>query len=129
MISIYKTLNGELVRVVRCPDSMIDIQCNSGEKYIDGNYEGSKYYVSNNEAVHRPEMDIIVDKTILSADGVDSVVISNVQDGAEVFVDGVIFGIVEADGVVEISSNVPKEMNIAITLFPYFDKEIAINAT
>ena len=34
-IIIYNVVDGDITRCVTCPQSMVDIQCNAGEAYIE----------------------------------------------------------------------------------------------
>ena len=97
-----------------------------GMKVVDfPSEEVGKYYIDTStlEILDRPSMGITIDKTSISADGVDKAVISGVPDGASL-------GEAVADGTdIEFITDQAGLHEIYISLFPYQDEKVEIHAT
>jgi hypothetical protein len=72
-------------------------------------------------------MSLTLDKATINADGVDIANLAGIPVGAEVFVNDVSAG-VEVDGVFQLTSNVPKQFNLRVVLFPYLDGKEVVSA-
>ena len=129
IITVFRKTDGMILRTVDSNDHMTDTQCSSEEDYLEvGPYGGDTYYVDG-VVLSRSAMSISLDKTGITANGTDKATISNCPEDAEVFSNGDSIGIVGADGLVEITSTVPKTINLEIILFPYLNWTGVINAT
>lgn len=88
----------------------------------------TEYYWKDALLTLRPDMPCSLDKTDVTADGIDVVTLTNVPTGAEIFSDEVLLG--ESDGTdVEISYDLAGTYPLKVVLFPYLDFEEAISAT
>ena len=137
-ILIYDLETGRAVALVGGKD------LKDGEAYIDsagmfgrygclqffgGNY--SEYYVDierDNLVVARPDSSIAINKTQVKADGVDSVILSNVPNGAKVEVAGPqelpvedqdVIDLTVDDGYVEYSTDIAGIYHLSVDPFPY----------
>ena len=88
------------------------------------------YYILNNTIIKRPLNEAILDKKILTADGVDSIVFSNVVKGLFKAVNATTGETVsgEIDGTDTFSTTVTGTYKIKIEAFPYLDFETTIEA-
>ena len=85
-------------------------------------------YIESGVVHRKSNIDYLIDKTDITADGFDKATFSGIDEGIEVFISGVLMGTVELDGVVEITSAIPKVMNITLQHDHYLPEEIIINA-
>lgn len=55
IITVYKKLNGEIVKTCSCLQDDLNLQYDASiENYIDGSFDYTKYYISNNASVLIP---------------------------------------------------------------------------
>lgn len=54
IVTIYKTSNGEITRIIDAPQEMIAMQLNDGEDYLEGEYDDNLYYVEFGNAKLKP---------------------------------------------------------------------------
>jgi len=75
----------------------------------------------------RPAMAATIDKTTVAAGGVDYATVTNVPSGAEVLIAGQNEGV--SDGTdVELTFDISGQYVVKISLFPYLDWKVTINA-
>jgi len=56
IFSIYKISNGQIIKIVYCTKENLVLQYDPSIcTYIEGQYDDSKYYISNNEAIAIPD--------------------------------------------------------------------------
>lgn len=95
---------------------------------IDGRHDAATHYVAIDEALERPVFTPTVSRYTLAADGVDTVTIGNLPDGAEIGVDGDAFVPVGGSSM-EFAADVPATYAVALRCWPYvpvtFDLEAA----
>ena len=70
-----------------------------------------------------------VDKKEITADGVDKATISNCPEGVSVYFDNALVGEVGSDGLVEVTSSVPRKLNVRLEKMEYQTERVTINAT
>jgi len=130
--AIYKKLNGEITKICSCTSEEILLNTKTDEDYIEINdysINDVTHYVKSGIITACPTMDVLLDKNTIIGDGNDKATISNCPVNAEVFMNDVSIGLVDTDGLVEITSDIQKEINIRIKLFPYLTWTGVINAT
>ena len=86
-------------------------------------------YVLNGSVFDKGHMNISVSSATIIANGIDESILSNVPTGSVVSLDTEVVGIIPYDGIIEITSNVPKSIKILFSHEHYHSKEITINAT
>lgn len=87
-------------------------------------------YILNSVVTKRPLNEVILDKKILTADGVDAIVFSNVVKGMFKAVNATTGETIsgEIDGIDSFSTTVSGTYKIKIESFPYLDFETTIEA-
>ena len=96
---------------------------------LSGAHDGKTHYLLSDDITIRPTMSNLLDVSDINADGVDKATISNCPENSEVFMNGDNIGIVGSDGLIEITSFIPKVMSLQIIMFPYLTWIGVINAT
>lgn len=129
---IYKTATGEIVGIVSAPESVIGLQCGSGERYIEGHADDARQYVDLDTlaVVDKPAMPVSgFTPDTVAADGYTAVEYTGFPVGALVSVDGPVpgRGVID-DGRLELVFYEPGEYRIRASLFPYLDWEVVIHA-
>ena len=126
--TVYKTATGEITKNASCSPSMAQYQTIAGESYIEARSDDLTQYILNDVVTDKPPMPCSLDKTDVTADGVDVATLANVPAGAKVFSNGVLLG--EGDGTdIEIDYDLAGVYPLRIKLFPYLDFEGAVSAT
>ncbi len=87
------------------------------------------YYIENNQVYRKSYFELVVDIREIVADGVDKATISNCPEGSTISADGILLGTVGSDGLVEVTSIVPKVMKVVIEKEHYVLERMFINAT
>ena len=123
-ITVYT--EGKIIRHVICPDFMVEIQCEEGESYVEGNYSSDSYYINESLPIERPDMQPSISKTEVLADGIDEVVIINLPIPATVNVKEQIVEI--DDGELVMTFDTSGEYKIKVESFPYLPFEEVIYA-
>ena len=100
---------------------------------FDADYTTNKFkkfcYIENLTPYNKGLISAQVDKKEITADGVDKATISNCPEGALVYFNKELAGTVGSDGVVEVSSQVPKVFRVVIEKKEFQTERITINAT
>lgn len=129
---VVDTATGEILREGWCGERMARQQARrAGELSIIAPREvtGSHHYRDppTGEYRPRPSMDLVVDKSVISADGADEAIISGVPDGAEVRAAGQRL-LNWTQGTFTVSSEQATRVVVTIRRFPYKDAVIKIEA-
>jgi len=137
--TIYDNVDGTVLHVVSCPDSMLGDQVGVGEASVEGEYPASDYYVNvgTGTPVEKATNPSVFDKTTAVSDGVDAVTISSIPVGSEV-----IFGkimedapstkeesVVVNDGVLVVTFHLPENVRVLIRSSQMKDKEVNVYVT
>ena len=69
-----------------------------------------------------------IDQATISADGVDSSTIAGLPVGAEISVNSIIIGVVDESESFIFTTDVPGAYVVRVSLFPWRDYEVTINA-
>ena len=125
---IYDIITGAVVKNVVCTPDQIRFQIQDGQSAIDGIADGETHYVQSGEKIERPTMLVSIDQTTISADGVDPTTMSGLPTGAEISVNNIIIGMVDESGSFIFTTDVPGGYAIRVSLFPWRDYEVTINA-
>ena len=123
-ITVYT--EGKIIRHVICPDFMVEIQCEEGESYVEGNYSSDSYYIEDGIPKLRSDMQPTVSTTEVLANGVDEVMITNLPIPAIVNVNRQLAEI--DDGELVLTFDTPGEYKIKVESFPYLPFEEVIYA-
>lgn len=124
-ITVYT--EGKIIRHVICPDFMVEIQCEEGESYVEGNYSSDSYYIEDGTPMLRPDMEPAISKTEVLADGIDEVVIANLPIPATVNIKEQIVEI--DDGELVLTFETPWKYRLTVEAFPHKPWEVTIHAT
>ena len=146
-IVIYKTATDELLQTCKVKEKyqiiedmvniVFDIRKVSPADYSYRVYEKDNYttnefkhrcYIINGQIYEKGNIFYAVDKKIITADGSDKATFSGLVEGVEVRVDGTLIGTVDSDGIVEITSTIPKELTVYFSLEHYLPSEEKITA-
>ena len=131
----YRKTNGEIVAFIRSPNDLID-------SYIDGDYNamliidtdtspilGDKY-VYDNEITIRPTQTTTINKSTITADGIDAVLITDAPVGIFTAInkatEETITG--EISGSDTFATTIAGTYKITITAFPFLDFTATIEA-
>lgn len=131
---VYKKETGEITSVLSLCESPIHANYEAEtEAYIetDGHVDDSTHYIKDGKLVERPDMELKVSKNEIKADGEDSVTISNIPTGCEVFCpklpgDQQLFTV--DDGEITFQTELKGSYIFQFSLFPYKECEVVINA-
>lgn len=126
---VYNKYTGKILRIVSGPESIYNaiIVEPSVEDVIEGSCDIDGYVVVNKKAILRVVMPVGIDKTDITADGISEVTISSINVGATLTVNSIDHGQVN-DGKVEMTFDLSGQYIIKLSLFPYIDWEVIINA-
>lgn len=86
---------------------------------LDAEADGLSQYVAGGAVVDRPACPITIDKTLITANGVDSFTLSNVPTGATVWCQGK--GYQVNDGTFTYTTTIAGIFTVAVFLFPTKD--------
>lgn len=95
--------------------------------YVEGLISNATHYLLDKIATPYPVMPVILDKSTITADAIDTATISEVPLEADYYFNDMYVGKV-TDELIEVTSDVPKDFKIKLRLFPYLDWEETINA-
>jgi hypothetical protein len=124
-ITIY---SGEHIKqLTSCPAELESVQCQDGEAYIEGHYHWDEYYMRNGTPTLRPELPATIDRTNLTADGIDTATITNLPNPSTVTVNRQ--SVTVEDGTLELTFDLPGSYVVKVESFPYLPWEVAIHAT
>lgn len=119
--------SGEILRSVVCPASMAALQPGPGERVIAGQADDTEQYVNNGQIVARPAMPYTLNKTEFLADGVDSIIITDLPYGVTVYVDGEPFFV--NDAVFEFTAALPGPYTVEVEGIPYKPTKFEVTAS
>jgi len=131
MIVIFNPLTGEIARTVECPQASYLSQVNEGEGYVFSDVEQALFvieahYVVDDVIVPRPTLSFILSINTITANGTDTCLISGIPAGAEITSNDTTITTDGSD--IEFVTDIPGEHRLQITLWPYQDAEVVINA-
>lgn len=132
---------GEIGRTIKInPTTNVDAtiqaanQTQAGESYlqVDDTVQDDTHYIDTSTTTATPKTThpATADKTTMSADGVDTVTISNIPDDTRVYLDGVDQGVIQAsdNGTVEFQTDRVGKRRIVLRHVKHLDLELVINA-
>ena len=128
---IYNSI-GKIVRLIDAPESMLVDQIQGLDQFLlNGEANDKLQYIVNESILDRPIQLTILDKIILTADGIDIINITNSPDGIFIAVNMVTKDTIsgEISGSDTFSTTIPGTYKIKIESFPYLDFEATIEAT
>jgi len=124
-ITVYHQSTGKIWGVYSCPSSTNDAQCPENHSWIDGDYNSDLYFFDDGMK-QRPTMQIITSASEITPNSADASIISGIPSGATIR-----WNNTEqiADGSdIEFVTDIIGEHKLQITLWPYQDAEVTINA-
>lgn len=108
---IYDMQNGKIAKVVQCPMTVLPLQIEDHQTYIEGNVVSADQYV-------HPVNKVIQTRPTLKAKLTD-MVLHGVPETAQVIIDGVTY---EADGqAIELEFDMPGSYLITVVCWPFLD--------
>ncbi len=123
----YDPATGKILGFLDAPESIIIIQ--GGNIIMSDRLDPRFWYVKDGIAIPRPDNQIMVSKTSISADGIDTAVISGVPAGATIRIQTDRENKVISDGSdIHLTSAKPMRIFVQIDAFPLKDKEVTIYA-
>ena len=121
--------NGRIDRVFSGPDSVAPTQAQGDEQAIsiDDSQTDENAYVANGVIVDKAAFSLTINKTEITADGIDEAIISGIPEGVQVeWPDGqtdIVTG-----GEIRFSVDLAGTYTFRFTAVPYLDQEITIEA-
>ena len=111
------------------PDSVAPTQAQGDEQAIsiDDSQTDENAYVANGVIVDKAAFSLTINKTEITADGIDEAIISGIPAGTTVtWPDSQSDEV--TDGVVEFAVDLPGNYTLTFTAIPYLDQEVVIEA-
>jgi hypothetical protein len=132
-VVVFNKTSGRILRLTLCPEDAAGLQAMAANEDIiiaasQMDINLSYVDIASVAVVPRPEMPCVVNKTTVIADGADFAAISSTPSGAEVFIDGEPVGVGDGSDV-EITFDLSGQHVVKLSLFPYLDWEVALDAT
>lgn len=131
--AVFNSATGQIDRVGSCPSSMLHGQAfepTNDVIQIPNDIDIEAHYIADSIVVLRPLSSVSIDKTTVSADGVDKVLLSNIPVDSVVTLAGDISNsIVATLSSLDLVFDVSGEYKLTVELFPYLHFEAVINAT
>lgn len=128
-VSIYDKVSGKILRHMTNFKGIRKLSLDTDEVgLVDGRHDPDTTYIVGGSVTVRPESQCSIDKIMIAADGVGQSVVLGIPAGSSLTVNGIDYGEVN-DGQVEITSDVPGALVVVLSLFPYLDYEVTINAS
>ena len=121
--------NGRIDRVFSGPDSVAPTQAQGDEQAIsiDDSQTDENAYVANGVIVDKAAFSLTINKTEITADGIDEAIISGIPAGTTVtWPDSQSDEV--TDGVVEFAVDLPGNYTLTFTAISYLDQEVVIEA-
>lgn len=126
--TIYNNSTGQILRIVSCPQSMINAQLiTSDESYIDGPADDRIEYIKGSEVTLKTQPNYQINKENFMADGEDEIIISGLPIPSKVFVNCNDSYSVD-DGSFEFSTDVPGEYTLIISTAQHLDATFTVTA-
>jgi len=129
MNTYYESPTGKILGVIYAdtPESLSGwLIENPTIRLIPGVFSTDQYYIAEFTACPRPIINTDVSKNVLSADGIDSVVISSLPWPCTVTVDNISYSV--QDSIFEFTTNLPGTYKVRVEAFPYLPKEWEVTA-
>lgn len=131
-IVVYSNTSGEIRRRCNCPPELATAQCGPGDAWVEA------WGVEINDSLHRVDLTVwphavieklavpfLIDREVISADGVDSATISDIPAGAVVLFEGALH---EADGAFEFSADLPGVYSLVLRHPLHLDTTVTVTA-
>lgn len=118
---------GRILRTVSCDPSQAAIQAQAGESMLEGKADDATQYVKDGLITDMPANPAIIDKITLSADGVDTCLISSIPIGSEVSVEGQTYTVNDSEFIFSLDQ--PGTYEINITGSPFLPVTFTVEAT
>jgi hypothetical protein len=130
-VAVIYDAEGKILRVVDAPLGMIAVQVGESDAFLIGEGSDISDYIYQGEITPRPTQSTMIDKTALTADGVDVITISGAPDDAQFTARNLDTGetvSVPVSGSDTFSTVIPGTIIISIEKFPYLRWEATIHA-
>lgn len=103
-------------------------EASAGEGFVEETVDGSVFYLPGGVKTERVKLSVSADKDTISADDVDTVLLTNIPAGTKAIVNRGAAYIID-DGILEYSTGNPGPHMISFELFPFLSQEIYIHAS
>ena len=123
---IYSLETGSILRNIICSKNSIDIQLKTDEAYLQGTLTSSLHYVNLTTKVVQKKtiFNLVINKLIITADGIDNIISTNIPVGTELIFDGERYTI--NDGIMDITLNVTGIYKVILKYPQYITEEFEI---
>lgn len=126
--TVFKISTGQILRTVQCLAADMGGQLANDEFYIAGSYDAqTQYLVGSTTVQNKQECLATSNKTQITADGQDELVISNLPTPCVVFWVGVEEYEI-TDGAFEFSTDTPGDYRFQVRSVEYLDTEFDVEA-
>ena len=129
--AIIYNLTGKILRTISAPPDMLLMQKQEGEFILYGEANGLIDYVDQGEVVSRQTQLTTLDKLTITADGIDTVILTNTPAGTftatNITTRETVTGPIS--GTDTFSTTVPGTIKIKIESWPYLDFEAEVVAS
>jgi len=120
--------NGQILRKGSAPEDMLLIQKNINENILEGfTADDNTQYILNNTVTDKVSMETSINKATVIANSIDTIVISNIPNDAELLINNESIEII-TDGTAELTFDAVGEYSVKLDVFPYLEQEYIINA-
>lgn len=121
---------GAILQTGTCPSEMLGLQKSAGRNVMEGTASIESDYVVGGAITARPTMAAAISAQSIAADGVSAITIGDLPAGVELVIHGPVVTSGITDGsVVELTFALPGSYTIWLSLFPFKNMELIINAT
>lgn len=127
---IHDTL-GQILRTGSCPDSMVADQLQPGETAIEGAANDLTQYIAGGIVTNKPAIGAVIDKTTVTANGIDFCTISGLPNPSHISVIGGGASIAAdvIDGAIELTFDTPGAYRVRCESINKLPAEILIDAS
>jgi|GEM_PF-1510007 len=128
--AIIYSATGEILRLVSAPIEMLVMQKQVGEFILFGTANGLTDYIDQGAITPRSTQPTTIDKLTLTADGIDTVTLSNAPSGTFTATNTTTRETVSGaiNGTDSFLTTIQGTYKIKIESWPYLDFEVTINA-
>ena len=124
---LYDKITGEILQTGVCTPADFSSQLQvAGRALLEGIANDMTQYIVTGTVADKVENPATIDKTEISADGIDVATILDLPDFTTIWFDGTEY--VVTDGIFEFTIDTPGEYVIRCESFPYLDKEFTVYA-
>ena len=130
MATVYNTVTGRITGILSAPIELIPEIIELGSSFLLDDFDSEHYYVVEAIGVIRESQPTILDKLTLTADGIDTITISNAPNGVFTATNTVTRETVSGaiNGTDTFATMIVGSYSIKVESFPYLDLTATIEA-